>query len=151
MHVKMLDGTTAVVETWDNTNGGWRFTKLGKHFYKDSTDTYLVTFPIQKVLIRHNGSEWKEDTVLKSTAIPLGEIKLPALMPEAEQLAEVKRRTLAYVASLPRDDDANAVVIEGEGSEPTATLDESSGFEYNREEVWRSRREEQPEGGASHQ
>ena len=39
VHIKMLDGTTAAVKTWDNINGQWKFTKLGKHFYKDSTDT----------------------------------------------------------------------------------------------------------------
>ena len=64
VHIKMLDGTTAAVKTWDNINGQWKFTKLGKHFYKDSTDTYLVTFPVHSTLLRNNGSEWKVDTVL---------------------------------------------------------------------------------------
>ena len=44
VHIKMLDGTTAAVKTWDNTGGQWKFTKLGKRLYKDSTDTDLVTF-----------------------------------------------------------------------------------------------------------
>ena len=39
VHIEMLDGATAAVKTWDNINGQWKFTKLGKHFYKDSTDT----------------------------------------------------------------------------------------------------------------
>ena len=61
VHIKMLDGTTAAAKTWDNINGQWKFTKLGKRFYKDSTDTYLVTFPIHSTLLRNNGTKWKVD------------------------------------------------------------------------------------------
>jgi hypothetical protein len=144
VHIKMLDGTTAAMKTWGNINGQWGLTELGKHFYKDSTHTYLVTFPVLGRLLRNNGTEWKVDTVLKSTATSLGEIKLPVTMPEAEQIAEVKRRTLAYIASLPKDDAGDAIMIQGEGSEPTAALDDARGLQYNKEEILA-----QPEGGVS--
>ena len=115
---------------------------LGSTFYKDSTDTYLVAFPVHSTLHRSNGTEWKVDTVLKPTATSIGEIKLMFTIPEAEQLEEVKRRTLAYIASLPKDDAGDAILIQGEGSESTATLDDARDCSTTKRRSWCSRRVE---------
>jgi hypothetical protein len=78
----------------------------------------------------------EEETVLKSTALDaVGEITLPTLMPEEEQLAEVKRRALEYIASLPLDDDGRKILVKGGGSAAYVTLIEGRELEYNREEI----------------
>ena len=104
--VKLLDGRKAGVRSWDPVRREWRYTKLGRDFYKDATDSYVVTFPVKEMHIVDGEVVWEKDTVLKSTAVDLGEISLPTLMPEAEQLTEVKRRAKAYVDSLPEQDGA---------------------------------------------
>ncbi len=69
-----------------------------------------------QTMIRYNDSVWEEESVLKSTAtLEIGEITVPTLMPEEEQLAEVKRRALQYIASLPLDDDGRKDLIQGGG------------------------------------
>ena len=135
VQIKLLNGKTSAVRIWDGVNRQWRFTALGKKYYKESTDRYVITFPVLQTLIRYNGSKWEDETVLKSTATSIGEITLPTLMPEEEQLAEVKRRALAYIAALPVDDEGRKVLIEGGGSAAQATLMEDRELEYNREEI----------------
>ena len=108
---------------------------MGHNFYKESQDRYVVTFPVKQSLMRMNGSVWEEETVLKSTATEIGEITVPTLTPEEEQLEEVKRRAVDYMASLPLDDEGRRVLIEGGGSMKHTTLDESRSLEYNREEI----------------
>ena len=44
--VKLLDGRKAIVRSWDPVRSEWRYTKLGRDFYKDSVDRYVVTFPV---------------------------------------------------------------------------------------------------------
>ena len=92
VQIKLLNGKTNAVRIWDGVNRQWRFTALGKKYYKESTDRYVITSPVLQTLIRYNGSKWEDETVLKSTATSIGEITLPTLMPEEEQLAEVKRK-----------------------------------------------------------
>ena len=106
--VKLLDGRKATVRSWDPVRSQWRYTKLGKDFYKDAKDSYVVTFPVKEMHVVNGEVVWQKDTVLKSTAVDLGEIKLPTLMPEAEQLAEVKRQAEPYVNSLPEDEAVEA-------------------------------------------
>ena len=89
-----------------------------------------------QTLIRYNGSKWEVETVLESTALEaVGEITLPTLMPEEEQLAEVKRRALEYIASLPVDDEGRKVLVKGGGSAAEATLIGNFPLEYKREEI----------------
>ena len=133
--VKLLNGKTAAVSIWDGVQRKWRFTRLGLKYYAESQDMYVVTFPVQSVLIRTNGTQFESDTDLKSTATSLGEIKLRTLMPEAEQLAEVKRLTEAFLAGLPVDAEGRKILIEGGGSQSTMTLDPDKPLEYNREEI----------------
>ena len=67
---------------------------------------------------------------MKSTALgEIGEITMPTLMPEEEQLAEVKRRALHYIASLPLDDEGRKVLIQGGGSMKPITLIENRPLE----------------------
>ena len=102
--VKLLDGRRAGVRSWDPVRRELKYTKLRRDFYKDAKDSYVVTFPVKEMHIEDGEIVWEKDTVLKSTAVDLGEITLPTLMPEAEQLAEVKRCSEAFVGSLPEQD-----------------------------------------------
>jgi hypothetical protein len=62
-------------------------------------------------------------------------IKLPTLMSDEDQLAEVRRQTDAFIAGLPLDDEGRKVIVEGGGSTAHYTLDTSRAIEYNREEI----------------
>ena len=92
-----------------------------KQFYAESQGSYVVSFP--------------DKTVVKSTATALGMIKLPTLMSDADQLAEVRRQTDAFLAGLHLDDEGRQVIVEGGGSTAHYTLDTSRAIEYNREEI----------------
>ena len=139
---KLLNGAAASVQIWDAINRKWRFTKLGHKYYGESQDKYVVTFPVRSTLLRINGSIYSDESVVKSTAVSLGEITVPHLMSVEEQLAVVKWRTAEYIASLELDDDGEKVLVEGGGSCAHLVLDEGKGkdgkqreIEYNREEI----------------
>ncbi len=68
VQIKLLNVTTNAVRIWDGVNRQWRITALGKKYYKESTDRYVITFPVEQSLLRHNGSIWLDRSVLKSTA-----------------------------------------------------------------------------------
>ena len=133
-YAKLLDGTKAVLRTFDPVTKQWKHSKLGTKFYAKSLDRYTVTFPTIESRLRVNGTTFTEKTVLKSTAVALGEIQLSRLLSDEEQLTEVKRRTAAFIASLPENEHGMKVLIEGGGSMPDIVLDESRGLEYNKEE-----------------
>ena len=57
----------------------------------------MVTFPAKASRVRVNGTVYNADTVFKSTDIKLAVVKLPTLMPDADQLTEVKRRVAEYL------------------------------------------------------
>ncbi len=116
MLIKLLNGKTFAVRIWDGVQRRWRFIRLGLKNYAESQDSNVVTFPVQAVAIRIDVSRFEEDTVLKSTATRLGEIKLRTPMPDAEQLAEVKRLTGAYLAGRPVDDEGRKILIKGGGA-----------------------------------
>ena len=63
-------------------------------------------------------------------------------MPDAEQLAEVRRQTAEFLASLDTDDEGETVLIEGGGSEAHITLDKDGEIQYNKETI-----SIQPDGG----
>ena len=132
VQIKLLNGTTSAIRIWDGVKRDWRFTALGRHYYKESQDRYVVTFPVKQTLIRMNGSVWEEQTVLKSSATEIGRSEI---MPQERQLEEVKRRAVDYMASLPLDDEGQRVLIDGGVSMKRTTLDESRQLEYNREEI----------------
>ena len=134
--VKLLDGRKAIVRSWDPVRSEWRYTKLGRDFYKDSVDRYVVTFPVKEMHIVDGEVVWEKDTVLKSTATSLGEVALPTLMPEAEQLAEVKRRADAFVAGLDEQDGwEGSKAFKIVDAYNITLLDTSRPLEYNREHV----------------
>ena len=70
--MKLLDGRRAGVRSWDPVRSQWRYTKLGKDFYKDAKDSYVVTFPVKEMHIVDGEVVWEKDTFLKSTAVSLG-------------------------------------------------------------------------------
>jgi len=138
LQIPLLDGQRSTLRTWDGRRRRWNFTKTGKEFYKNSLDRFVVTIPVIQTLVRTKNKDrsiYTTDTsVLKSTATPLGEISLPTLMPDEEQLAEVKRRAQAYLDSLP-EADGHKVIFQGGGSEATSVLDPSRPLEYNKESI----------------
>jgi hypothetical protein len=103
----------------------------------------VVTFPAVSSLVRLNGSVYMDKTVVKSTALTLGEIAVPSLMPSDEQLALVKAKTEEFISTLPRDDDNKKVLIEGGGSTMHMVLDDEADpvtgevrqLEYNKETI----------------
>ncbi len=136
VQVSLLDGQKATVRTWDGVKKAWRFTKTGQEFYRDSVDRFVVSFPVKEMHIVNGDIAWEKETVLKSTATPLGEITLPTLMPEEQQLAEVKRRADAFVASL-----SELPGIEGSkefkivDSYNYTVLDTTRSIEHNRDHI----------------
>ena len=99
VQIKLPDGSMSTVRTWDGGKRRWRFTKIGQHFYRDSKDSYVVTFPVNMSLARLSGSIYSDASLLKSTATSLGEIHSPSLMADDEQLAEAKRLTEQFIAN----------------------------------------------------
>ena len=94
--IRLLDGSAVVTRTWDAVRMAWRFTKTGKLFYAESRDSYVVQFPVTAVFMHANGTAYeRQGDWLASTSdeVELGELALPTMMGESEQLAEVERRT----------------------------------------------------------
>ncbi len=50
--MRLLDDLPATVRSRDGVRRRGRFTKLGQLFYRDSKDTYVVTFPVNVSLVR---------------------------------------------------------------------------------------------------
>ena len=113
IQIHLRDGTQATVRTWDNVNHRWRFTPVRKKYYAQAKDHYVVTFPTKVVIVRISGSTYEDRSVLKSTAVSLGKIAISSLVPDEQQLEEVKRQTAEFIAALPRDKDNNKVLVDG--------------------------------------
>jgi hypothetical protein len=143
LRIRMADGQEQAVRRWDNVRRRWNFTKLGREFYKESVDRYVVTLPTEEVLVRKNKSTFVVEGSLASTAIPqLGELTVSTLKSEEAQLKEVKDRVQQYLDSLPALD-GKKVLLEG-GGYKFALLDESKPIRYNKESV-----HIRPDGSAS--
>ena len=63
-------------------------------------------------IVRKNGTVYKKEDWLASTATPLGEIEIKRGGSEHEQLAEVKRRTREFLDGLP-EVDGERVILPG--------------------------------------
>ena len=61
VQIRLLDGSLATVRSWDGVKRRWRFTKIGQQFYRDSQDSYVVTFPVNMSLVRLNGSIYSDE------------------------------------------------------------------------------------------
>jgi hypothetical protein len=133
--VRLLDGGRAVVRTYDAVRNEWRFTKTGQEFFRESVDRYVVTFPVKVMRVEGGVVVWEKDSFLKSTATPLGEITVPALMPQEQQLGEVKRRAQEYVDSLPNVPGLDGKVFKLVEDYDITMLDPSRPIEYNREHI----------------
>ena len=97
--IKLLDGTSRAVSIW--SGGAWKQTNLGKKFYANTIVRYVVSFPVSVDIVRKNGTVYKREGWLASTATPLGEIEIKRGASEHEQRAEVKRRTREFLDGLP--------------------------------------------------
>ena len=124
--IKLLDGTSRAVSIW--SGGAWKQTNLGKKFYANTTVRYVVSFPVSVDIVRKNGTVYKREDWLASTATPLGEIEIKGGMSEHNQLAEVKRRTRAFLDALP-DVDGEKIILPGY---ETYVMDTQREVEYNR-------------------
>lgn len=128
-YIKLLDGTTKKVSTWDNINREWKLTALGKKFYAKAVDKFTVLWPVRVQLTRINGSIYERVDWMPSTAIDaLGEIEVPKNLSENEQ-----RQRVAQIEQNWRDAQPT---IEGEkvllpGYE-THVLDTSRPIQYNK-------------------
>ena len=98
--IKLLDGTSRAVSVW--SAGGWRQTDLGKKFYVNATDRYVVSSPVSVDIVRKNGTVYRREDWLASTAVPLGEIEIKRGASEHDELVEVKRRTREFLDGLRR-------------------------------------------------
>jgi hypothetical protein len=134
--VRLLDGGRAVVRTYDAVKNSWRFTKTGQEFVRESVDRYVVTFPVKVMRVEDGVVVWEKESFLKSTATPLGEITVPATMPQEQQLAEVKRLAQEYVNSLPNEPGLDGKVFKLVDDVYDITmLDPSRPIEYNKEHI----------------
>ena len=108
--IKLLDGTSRAVSIW--SAGGWKQTGLGKKFYANTVVRYVVSFPVSVDSVRKNGTVYKRDDWLASTATPIGEIEIKGGASEHDQHAEVKRRTREFLDGLP-EVDGERVILPG--------------------------------------
>ena len=69
LYISMLDGTTRKVSTWNNIKNEFVMTKLGKQFYANAVDKYTVLFPVWVALTRVNGSIYRSQDWMPSSAI----------------------------------------------------------------------------------
>ena len=84
-----------------------------------------MSFPVISELARIDGCTYLNDeSVPPSTATALGEITVPTLTSQEEQLAEVKRRVWGFVGTLQVDDHGRMVLVQGGGSSAHVVLDE---------------------------
>jgi hypothetical protein len=135
IQMKPLDGSQATVRRWDGMKRQWRFAKLGQRFYYGSQDTCAVTLPAIMTIARIKGSGYKHDTVAESNETALDTLRLTTLMPEAEQLTEVKRRVAECLSTLETDEELRKILIRGEESTPENELNPERDTVHNREEI----------------
>ena len=57
--IKLLDGTSRAVSVW--SAGAWKQTNLGKKFYLNATDRYVVSFPVSVDIVRKNGTVYRRE------------------------------------------------------------------------------------------
>ena len=89
-YIKLLDGSSKKLSTWDNVGREWKLTALGKKFYSKAVDRFTVLWPVKVQLTRINGSIFEREDWMPSTAIQsLGEIEVPRTISEDAQRARV--------------------------------------------------------------
>ena len=78
-------------------------TKLGKDFFGQRSDRWIIDIPVQLHLERTDGTIYSREDWISSTLIPtLRALSFPSSTPHAEQEAEVRRQYGAWKATLQR-------------------------------------------------
>ena len=126
--IKIMDGSTKKVSTWDPNAREWKHTALGKQFFSKSVDRYTILWPVSIQLTRKNGSIYERIDWLPSTATSLGEIEVPRALTEQAQRAKVASIEAAWRANQEMIGDRRALVVGYE----SATLDTSRQIQYNK-------------------
>ena len=75
--VRLLDGRRAGVRTLGPCPQPMEIHKLGREFYKDAQDGYVVTFPMKEMHLVDGEVVWEKCTVLKSTTVDVGGSNCP--------------------------------------------------------------------------
>ncbi|MCP3885265.1 MAG: hypothetical protein GY700_07290, partial [Propionibacteriaceae bacterium] len=133
-YITLRDNSQVAVRRWSPKNGRWDMTRLGKEFYSDQRANWIVRIPVKTHLKRKNGTYYVKDGWIDSTSIPaLGELSFPATMSEAQQRAEVRRRTQAYLDT--KTEWLGMKMITDGGDYDPQVYDESRGLEFSREEI----------------
>ena len=102
--------------------------KRQKKFYVNATDRYVVSFPVSVDIVRKNGTVYRREDWLASTAVSLGEIEIKLGASEHDELVEVKRRTHEFLATL-SEVDGEKIILPGY---ETHILDTQREIEYNK-------------------
>ena len=86
---------------------------MGLMFYRDKRTQYFVYVPSFNVYVRMDGRKVRGDAdYLQTTAIEyLGEMYVPADIPEAAQEAMVKQQVTDWVNSRPRTEDGDVLLF----------------------------------------
>ena len=125
--IQLLDGTTRAVSMW--RGGEWKPTNLGKKFFEGAVVRYTVSFPVFVDLTRANGTTYRREDWLASTATQgLGEIETKRGASEQEQIQDVRRKTAAFLNGLPEVEHEKVIMAGYE----TIVLDPAREIQYNR-------------------
>jgi hypothetical protein len=133
--ILLRDGSKGTVRTWNHLTKEWRNTKLGKDFFGQRSDRWLINIPVKVHHKRGGGlNPWiRQGWAISTSIASLGEFSFPSTMPEAEQKAEVQRQYVAWKATLTRD--AYGELIMPVDAYDACTLDEGEIEQYSKEEV----------------
>ena len=83
--IMLRDGSRAAVRTWKYLTKEWRSTRLGKEFFGQRSDRWIIHIPVSVHHKRKNGTTFVRNGWAISTSIaPLGELSFPSTTPEAE-------------------------------------------------------------------
>ena len=131
-YIRLLDGTSKKIATWNANKREWNLTQLGKTFYSKSVDKFIVLWPAKVQLTRINGSIFEKEDYLPSTAIAeLGEIEVPRALLEEAQRQKVAQIEAAWRAQRPQIE-GETVLLSGYES---YILDTSRPITYHKQEV----------------
>ena len=135
--IMLRDGSMGTLRTFDGKQ--WRFTKLGQSYYAEKRVKFLAYLPVFFRYFRKDGrTQDSEPDTLPSTATDLGEVHVPANLPDSEQTAEARRQVLDFVKGLVPTPTGEYILAEESGVLTILAADFPEGLTLNRETVSRS-------------
>ena len=135
--IMLRDGSMGTLRTFDGKQ--WRFTKLGQSYYAERRVKFLAYLPVFFRYFRKDGrTQDSEPDTLPSTATDLGEVHVPANLPDSEQTAEARRQVLDFVKGLVPTPTGEYILAEESGVLTILAADFPEGLTLNRETVSRS-------------